>query len=472
MNGPVARSQKIQQLLGRGEPDPAATEILAVAVLHERDIQFADPGALVPGSGAADEADHAKALADRIVPQFQPAYIPAGAGVTAGTRYLARVFRPNESLDAPRVNQTLAVMLADVLTDEEVEHCAALSLSGDSPALGATRFGVVTRAAATAEATAAPREGWLHRLRHREPRHAPSQPAAGSGAAEAAAHGDLVARLESFGDPGRDPFEFEKLCLEIRGAKATAAVPALIALLGRPLSGGIGGPRTVVIGTLGVLGDARATEALIAELANRGTARSAIWALEGIRDERAVAPLQEIARGEDGELKEAAEEVLDRFARSGVAVAAPPAAAAPPAPTTWHVEPAGPEVAALTEDGQLSERTLPAFTVLRVVAPEGAALDRDGQLAVSGTVTCACGYEAPLDVRVGVKGPFDAPSKASVPCPRCNGSTLVVGTTTGTAPALQAWLLATQEAGAGGAVVAPGGGSGRPELEVDQVRPA
>ena len=147
MAGIIAQSEKLTELFNREEIDPAGKKILAFAMLYERGIAPAvwvgpgpDPYA-AEGEGA--EARHTRFIASKIIPGYQPHYIPGHLTVDLDTAAAGREFRHGESLDAAYVNQALAVMLADLLADQDLSNCSALSLSGESVALGQTRFAVV-----------------------------------------------------------------------------------------------------------------------------------------------------------------------------------------------------------------------------------------------------------------------------------------------------------------------------------------
>ena len=145
--GPVAQSEFIIELFNRERIDPAGSKILAFAMLYERGIAPAvwvgpgpDPFA-AEGEGA--EARHARFLASKIVPQYQPHLIPGHLAIDLGTSAADRQFRHGESLEVAYFNQVLAVMLAELLAGQDLSNCSALSLSGESSALGQTRFAIV-----------------------------------------------------------------------------------------------------------------------------------------------------------------------------------------------------------------------------------------------------------------------------------------------------------------------------------------
>jgi hypothetical protein len=170
MSEPAARAGMLRQLFRRERLDPAADKIVAVAIIHERDVA----PAVLGDSGGAGPVDQARLLAAEIVPQYRPHLIPAGAHLSAGTRCVHRLFAQDESLDPGSVNQALATMLAQVLDDLDLVDASAISLSGSSPALGETRFAVVarTRSAVPPQAPAPPpptepakHHGLLSRLR-------------------------------------------------------------------------------------------------------------------------------------------------------------------------------------------------------------------------------------------------------------------------------------------------------------------
>jgi hypothetical protein len=147
MPGPVAQSEKLIELFIREKIDPAGSKILAFAMLYQRGIApvaWVGPGPdpyAVPGEGP--EARQARFYASKIVPQYQPRFIPGHLTVDLDTAVASRQFRHEESLDTGYINQVLAVMLAELLADQDLSSCSALSLSGESVALGQTRFAIV-----------------------------------------------------------------------------------------------------------------------------------------------------------------------------------------------------------------------------------------------------------------------------------------------------------------------------------------
>lgn len=147
MPGSIAKSQQISELFRAEKLDPAATSIAAVAILCERTV--AAPPPMEPLSWDDDvdpvpeSVRRATFLAGKIIPQYQPVFVPAGAQFNPSTQCDLREFRPGESLDPAYINQTLATMLAELLGERDLNGCSAISLIGNSPALGETRFGVV-----------------------------------------------------------------------------------------------------------------------------------------------------------------------------------------------------------------------------------------------------------------------------------------------------------------------------------------
>ena len=81
--------------------------------------------------------------ASKIVPGYQPHFIPAHLSIDKDTRTASRRLQQGESLDVSHINPELAGMLAALLPDQDLSRCSALSLSGESTALGKARFGVV-----------------------------------------------------------------------------------------------------------------------------------------------------------------------------------------------------------------------------------------------------------------------------------------------------------------------------------------
>jgi alpha-glucoside transport system substrate-binding protein len=140
-------SEKIIELFNREKIDPAGKKILAFALLYERDVAptvWVGPGPdpfAVEGEDA--EIRQVRFLASKIIPGYQPHFIPGHLVIDQGTAVVGRQFKAEERLDAKYINQVLSVMLAGLLGDQDLSNCSALSLSGESVALGQNRFAIV-----------------------------------------------------------------------------------------------------------------------------------------------------------------------------------------------------------------------------------------------------------------------------------------------------------------------------------------
>ena len=147
MTGSIAKGQQIRELFRAEKIDRAATTVAAVAILCERSVAPPPPTGSLSWDDDAESVPYsvrqATFLAFKIIPQYQPRFIPFGAQFTTNTKFDLREFRPGEPLDSDYINQTLATMLAELLGDRDLDGCSAISLNGNSPALGETRFGVV-----------------------------------------------------------------------------------------------------------------------------------------------------------------------------------------------------------------------------------------------------------------------------------------------------------------------------------------
>ncbi len=148
MVGPIAHSEKLVELFNKEKIDPSGKKILACAMLYERETTapavWVGPGPdplAAPDDGP--EARQTRFYASRIIPGYQPRFIPSHLAVGPETAVASRQFRDGERLDSKYVNQVLAVMLAQLVGDRDLSDCSALSLSGESVALGQTRFAIV-----------------------------------------------------------------------------------------------------------------------------------------------------------------------------------------------------------------------------------------------------------------------------------------------------------------------------------------
>jgi hypothetical protein len=135
-------------LFDRRKLDPAGKKILAFAMLYEFERTapsvWVGPGPdplAAPEEGP--EARQTRFYASKIIPGYQPHFIPGHLVVDLDTAVVSRQCKPNERLDAAYVNQVLAVMLTPLVADHDLNQCSALSLSGESTALGQTRFAIV-----------------------------------------------------------------------------------------------------------------------------------------------------------------------------------------------------------------------------------------------------------------------------------------------------------------------------------------
>ena len=147
MAGIIAQSESSTELFNREKIDPAGKKILAFAMLYERMIApvvWFGPGPIPDATpDEKPEARHTRFIASKIIPGYQPRFIPRHLSVDLETAVASRQFKDKERLDPQYINQVLAVMLAPLVADQDLSTCSALSLSGESTALGKTRFAIV-----------------------------------------------------------------------------------------------------------------------------------------------------------------------------------------------------------------------------------------------------------------------------------------------------------------------------------------
>lgn len=148
MAGPIAQSEKLIELFNREKIDPAGVKILAFAMMCQRDtnasVVWVGPGPdPLAAPGDNPDARQTRFYASKIIPGYQPRFIPKHLTIDLETAVASRPFRDGERLDPRYVNQVLAVMLASMVADQDLSTCSALSLSGESRALGKTRFAIV-----------------------------------------------------------------------------------------------------------------------------------------------------------------------------------------------------------------------------------------------------------------------------------------------------------------------------------------
>ena len=148
-------SEIIEKLFDRRHLDPAGKKILAAVLLCQwtpAPFVWTGPGPDPYAIGSEDdETRQFRFLLSKIVPGYQPHFIPGHLIITADTVITGREFQSGESLDVGTINPMLAVMLADLLEDHgllddlDLSKCSALSLSGNSPATGEARMAFVVK---------------------------------------------------------------------------------------------------------------------------------------------------------------------------------------------------------------------------------------------------------------------------------------------------------------------------------------
>jgi hypothetical protein len=148
-------SEMINDLFNRQRIDPTSERILVAALLYEQEMSpyvWVSPG---PDPYAVEsesrEITQLRYLISKVMPSFQPHFIPGHLKIDSGTLITGRQFEIGEDLDVGYINPMLAVMLADLLEDEglleevELSKCSALCVSGNSVALGEARLALVVR---------------------------------------------------------------------------------------------------------------------------------------------------------------------------------------------------------------------------------------------------------------------------------------------------------------------------------------
>ena len=148
-------SEIIKKLFDKRSINPEGKEILAIAFLYKQKPapyvwtgSSPDPYAANPDN---NDLKQLRFLLSKILPGFQPHYIPGHLRIGPETLIAGRQFEINEKIDAAYINQTLANMLAELMEDhnmlEDLDlcYCSALSLSGNSVATGEARIAVLVR---------------------------------------------------------------------------------------------------------------------------------------------------------------------------------------------------------------------------------------------------------------------------------------------------------------------------------------
>jgi len=148
-------SEMINDLFNRRRIDPTGERILVAALLYEREMApyvWVGPGPDPYAVGTESrEITQLRYLISKVMPSFQPHFIPGHLKIDSRTLITGRQFEIGEDLDVGYINPMLAVMLADLLEDEDVlqevelSKCSALCVSGNSVALGEARLALVVR---------------------------------------------------------------------------------------------------------------------------------------------------------------------------------------------------------------------------------------------------------------------------------------------------------------------------------------
>ena len=157
---------KINELFEKRTLDPAATTIVAIAFLYEQlpapyvwTGTGPDPYA-VPGEDG--ETRQLRMVLSKVLPTFQPHFIPGHLRISSGTRISGHRLESGQLLDAAHINARLAGMLAESLKSQDLGpgfdmgQYSALSVSGNSLATGEARIALLAKRSLTQARPAPP----------------------------------------------------------------------------------------------------------------------------------------------------------------------------------------------------------------------------------------------------------------------------------------------------------------------------
>ena len=155
-------SKIIDEMFERRQIDSRGKEILAIAIIYERQPTFL--AGTVSDPFESSEIQQLRILLNKILPSFQPHIIPGHLKI--GPKTLVTGFQvENVTHDVAFLNPMLATMLANLLKNYtllyELErgNCSALSISGNSVATGETRIAlIVLNSISTATNTGIPKQ--------------------------------------------------------------------------------------------------------------------------------------------------------------------------------------------------------------------------------------------------------------------------------------------------------------------------
>ena len=148
-------SQMIEAMFEKREIDSKGKEIVAIAFIYETlpaTSVWIGPGPDPYAVGKEDkETRHLRFVLTKVLPSYQPHFIPGHLKISRETLITGRQFNFNDELCKSLANFTLARMLEEVLTQKgrqfglKASNCSAISISGNSVATGEARIALIVK---------------------------------------------------------------------------------------------------------------------------------------------------------------------------------------------------------------------------------------------------------------------------------------------------------------------------------------
>ncbi len=146
-------SEMIEAMFDKREISSKSRKIIAIAIIYERlpaPYVWLGPGRDPFAVGREDqETRHLRYVLTKILPGYQPHFIPDHLRITPETLITGRRFNFGDELCVSLANFTLARMLADILEKNARQYslkesnCSAISISGNSVATGEARVALI-----------------------------------------------------------------------------------------------------------------------------------------------------------------------------------------------------------------------------------------------------------------------------------------------------------------------------------------
>jgi hypothetical protein len=148
-------SEMIDAMFEKRELSSKGKEIVAIAFIYETlpaPSVWLGPGRDPYAVGKEDkETRHLRYVLTKILPSYQPHFIPGHLKIKPETLLTGRLFNFKDEICLSLANFTLARMLAEILTEKgrqfglKESNCSAISISGNSVATGVSRIALIVK---------------------------------------------------------------------------------------------------------------------------------------------------------------------------------------------------------------------------------------------------------------------------------------------------------------------------------------